>query len=134
MYTDYYYQTATKNVLPFIHNSELCMCYFVLTRHFSTVLPLERFRPSTPRITHRAIANWLVSPPILSSALVLQGFRRVAPPIPSSALVSFRETLPSLPRNHHSKKTRGQQLSVLGQISATVAVQQGDESCTSLRV
>ena len=44
---------------------------FVLTRHFSTVLSLERSRPSTPRITHRARANWLVSTPILSSALVL---------------------------------------------------------------
>ena len=42
---------------------------FILTRHFSTVLALERSRPSTPRITHRARANWLVSPPILSSGL-----------------------------------------------------------------
>ena len=70
LYTDDHYQTAKKNALPFVRNSELCMCYknFVLTRHFSTVLAFERSRPSTPRITHRARANWLVSPPILSSA------------------------------------------------------------------
>ena len=43
---------------------------FVLTCHFSTVLALERSRPSTLRITHRAKANWLVSLPFLSSALV----------------------------------------------------------------
>ena len=42
---------------------------FVLTRHFSTVLALERSRPSAPRITYRARANWFVSPPFLSSAL-----------------------------------------------------------------
>ena len=73
VYTDDHYQTATKNVLPFIRNNEWTFYVrqnFVLTRHFSTVLALECSRPSTPRITHSARANWFVFPPILSGALV----------------------------------------------------------------
>ena len=43
LYTYDYYQTATKNVLPFIRNSELCMCYKIL---FWPAI-FQRFFPSS---------------------------------------------------------------------------------------
>ena len=72
LYTDDHYQMATKNVLPFISNSELFVCNtkFCFDLPFHSFLALERSRPSTPPMTRRARANWLVSPPILSSALI----------------------------------------------------------------
>ena len=43
LYKDDHYQTATKNVLPFIRNSELCMCYKIL--FWSAIF--QRFFPSS---------------------------------------------------------------------------------------
>ena len=43
LYTDDHYQTATKNVLPFIRNNELCMCYKIL---FWPAI-FQRFFPSS---------------------------------------------------------------------------------------
>ena len=43
VYTDDHYQTATKNALPFIRNSELCMCYKIL---FWPAI-FQRFLPSS---------------------------------------------------------------------------------------
>ena len=43
LYTDDHYQTATKNFLPFIRKSELCMCYKIL---FWPAI-FQRFFPSS---------------------------------------------------------------------------------------
>ena len=43
LYTDDHCQTATKNVLPFIRNSELCICYKIL---FWPAI-FQRFLPSS---------------------------------------------------------------------------------------
>ena len=43
LYIDDHYQMATKNVLPFIRNSELCMCYKIL---FWPAI-FQRFFPSS---------------------------------------------------------------------------------------
>ena len=92
MYIDDHYQMATKNVLPFIRNSELCMCYKIL---FWPAI-FQRFFPSSAlgpvlRPSHRARANWLVSPPILSSALIgLRKLSLIAYQVPSQSIYNWQ--------------------------------------------
>ena len=72
LYTDDHCQTAKKNVSPFIRNSELCICYKILfwPAIFQRYLPSSALNPVLCASHIAQKANWLVSPPFLSSALV----------------------------------------------------------------
>ena len=92
LYTDDHYQTATKNVLPFIRNSKLCMCYKIL--FWPAVF--QRFFPSSAlgpvfRASHIAQEPTGSFPtPILSSALFILNFCVV---FIISEMISFKNIL-----------------------------------------
>ena len=72
----YIQMTTTKRQRKMFYRSSVTVNFVCATKFcfdppfFNGSSPLALSRPSTPRITHCARANWLVSPPILSSALI----------------------------------------------------------------